>query len=74
MKRGSTGSSCCSTASGLCRLVIAVSILGIAAVPALARRQLSWQPLAVEARLDAEGFLWVRESHTMVFTGDWNGG
>jgi hypothetical protein len=49
-------------------------ILALAAVPALAQRQLSWRPLAVEARLDAEGVLWVRESHTMVFTGAWNGG
>lgn len=42
--------------------------------PAAAERRLAWRPLAVEARLDAGGRLWLRESHTMVFTGDWNGG
>jgi hypothetical protein len=52
----------------------ALLLLALAATPAAAQRQLSWRPLAVEARLDAEGGLWVRESHTMVFTGDWNGG
>ena len=37
-------------------------------------RSLFWDELAVEARLDAEGTLHVRERQTMVFTGDWNGG
>ena len=54
--------------------LLAVAILSLVATQAAAERQLLWQRLAVEARLDAEGFLQVRESHTMVFTGDWNGG
>jgi uncharacterized membrane protein YgcG len=55
--------------------VLLLLALGSAtAFPGLAQRQLSWRPLAVEARLEADGSLWVRESHTMVFTGDWNGG
>src|SRR5690606_19672305 len=33
-----------------------------------------WRALNVEARLDAEGRLRVREQHAMVFDGDWNGG
>jgi len=37
-------------------------------------RSLYWRSLEVEARLDAEGRLRVRERHHMVFTGDWNGG
>ena len=39
-----------------------------------APRQLSWNALDVDARLDADGVLQVAERHTMVFTGDWNGG
>ncbi len=54
--------------------LLALAVLSLVATPAMARRQLLWRPLAVEARLDAEGVLWVRESHNMVFTGDWNGG
>ncbi len=56
------------------RSLLALVALALLATAATAQRQLSWRPLAVEARLDAEGALWVRESHTMVFTGDWNGG
>lgn len=37
-------------------------------------RSLFWDELAVQARLDAEGTLHVRERQTIVFTGDWNGG
>lgn len=37
-------------------------------------RSLYWRSLDVEARLDGEGGLRVRERHQMVFTGDWNGG
>jgi len=37
-------------------------------------RELHWDALNVEARLDAAGELDVIERHTMVFTGDWNGG
>jgi uncharacterized membrane protein YgcG len=41
---------------------------------ALAQRELHWRRLQVEARLGADGSLHVVETHTMVFTGDWNGG
>ncbi len=41
---------------------------------ALAQRELHWDRLDVEARLDAAGRLRVTETHAMVFTGDWNGG
>ena len=37
-------------------------------------RSLYWRLLDVEARLDRDGRLHVRESQTMVFDGDWNGG
>jgi hypothetical protein len=40
----------------------------------LAQRQLHWDALDVEVRLDDEGRLHVTETHTMVFSGDWNGG
>ena len=41
---------------------------------AVAQRELHWDRLDVEARLDAAGSLHVTETHAMVFTGDWNGG
>ena len=56
------------------RALVAAGLLALLATAAAAQRQLSWRPLAVEARLDADGVLQVRERHTMVFTGDWNGG
>ncbi len=37
-------------------------------------RQLHWRAVNVEARLDRDGRLHVREAQSMVFTGDWNGG
>lgn len=37
-------------------------------------RELHWREVTVQARLDAEGRLHVRERQAMVFTGDWNGG
>jgi uncharacterized membrane protein YgcG len=37
-------------------------------------RSLYWRELAVEARLDADGRLHVKERQAMVFSGDWNGG
>lgn len=43
------------------------------AFPAAAR-QLHWSAIDVEARLDADGRLRVRERQTMVLDGDWNGG
>src|SRR5262249_28557056 len=41
---------------------------------AFAQRELHWDALEVTAHLDANGHLQVAETHTMVFTGDWNGG
>ncbi|MFH2123825.1 MAG: DUF2207 domain-containing protein [Pseudomonadota bacterium] len=37
-------------------------------------RSLYWQEMEVQARLDRDGRLHVRELQTMVFSGDWNGG
>ena len=37
-------------------------------------RSLYWRDLTVNARLDADGRLHLKERHAMVFTGDWNGG
>lgn len=37
-------------------------------------RELHWREVSVEARLDSDGRLHVRERQAMVFTGDWNGG
>ena len=60
---------------GIRRLAFVVALLHAAtAGVALAQRQLHWDALDVEARLDADGVLDVVERHTMVFTGDWNGG
>lgn len=43
------------------------------ALPASART-LHWRAFDVEAHLDRDGNLQVRERHVMVFDGDWNGG
>ena len=51
-----------------------VACVLLVAPPASAQRTLDWERLEVEARLDAEGVLHVRESHHMVFDGAWNGG
>jgi uncharacterized membrane protein YgcG len=37
-------------------------------------RELHWKSLAVEADLDGQGVLHIRERQHMVLTGDWNGG
>ena len=37
-------------------------------------RALGWRSIDVDARLDGDGRLHVRERQAMVFTGDWNGG
>ncbi|HEX4934287.1 MAG TPA: DUF2207 domain-containing protein, partial [Gemmatimonadaceae bacterium] len=37
-------------------------------------RELHWRRMHVEARLDRDGVLHVKETQTIVFTGDWNGG
>jgi hypothetical protein len=51
-------------------------LMGLSITPTIlaADRELHWDALEVEARLDAGGVLDVVERHTMVFTGDWNGG
>src|SRR5262245_23647709 len=51
---------------------LVLSFIGLRAQAA--ERELHWDALDVDARLDAEGVLDVIERHTMVFTGDWNGG
>lgn len=55
-------------------IVAAVSLTLLGAVSIFAQRSLSWDSVAVEARLDAEGRLHVREIQSYVFDGDWNGG
>jgi uncharacterized membrane protein YgcG len=52
---------------------LAVLALFVCALPLIAR-ELHWDELSVEAHLDADGRLHVREKQVMVFTGDWNGG
>ncbi|MEO8216701.1 MAG: DUF2207 domain-containing protein [Acidobacteriota bacterium] len=37
-------------------------------------KELHWEKLSVQARLDGSGSLHVDEKQVMVFTGDWNGG
>jgi len=64
--------------SGLkpCRLALLVNML-LWCTPTGAQtpgRELHWDALDVEARLNGDGILDVVERHAMVFTGDWNGG
>ncbi len=48
---------------------------GLLAAPAFAADcSLYWHALEVQAQLDRDGRLHVRERHTMMFTGAWNGG
>jgi hypothetical protein len=47
---------------------------GLLAASAAQARELHWKSLDVDARLDADGVLHVRERQHMVMTGDWNGG
>ncbi|HVF17781.1 MAG TPA: hypothetical protein VNA21_12750 [Steroidobacteraceae bacterium] len=54
-------------------IVLFVSLWVCAATTAQ-ERSLYWDSLTVQARLDAEGAMHVRERHAMVFDGDWNGG
>jgi Predicted membrane protein (DUF2207) len=58
------------------RLALFVSLMLWCIAPGAqaAERELRWDALYVEAHLDADGVLDVIERHTMVFTGDWNGG
>lgn len=55
-------------------LCAASAVLLAAARPVEAQRSLRWDEIAVEARLDADGRLHVRETQTFVLSGDWNGG
>jgi uncharacterized membrane protein YgcG len=58
------------------RLALFVSLMLWCIAPGAqaAERELHWDALDVEAHLDADGVLDIIERHTMVFTGDWNGG
>jgi Predicted membrane protein (DUF2207) len=49
-------------------------LIAALASEAEAQRTLSWDELAVRARLDADGRLHVEETQVMVMSGDWNGG
>lgn len=51
-----------------------LSLLLLAALPALGQKTLHWRRLDVAARLDPAGRLHVNETQAMVFHGDWNGG
>lgn len=55
-------------------LVTLISLSCLVAGPTLAQRSMYWKELAVSARLDGEGVLHVEETHSIVFSGDWNGG
>ena len=59
-----------------CPLALLVSLMlwCIASNVQAAERELHWDALDVEAHLDANGVLDIIERHTMVFTGEWNGG
>ena len=59
-----------------CRLFLIVIVFLISAAPDLkaAGRELHWATLDVDAHLQSDGVLDVIERHTIVFTGDWNGG
>jgi uncharacterized membrane protein YgcG len=48
-------------------------VLGVSGASAQSRT-LRWSRLAVTAHLDADGRLQVKERHSIVFDGDWNGG
>lgn len=55
-------------------LLLVLACLGVWPVDATAQRRVVWDRLDVEAHIDATGALTVTEAHSMVFTGDWNGG
>src|SRR6187399_1608509 len=58
-----------------CRLALFFSLM-LCLAPGLlaAERELHWDALDVDAHVRADGVLSVIERHTLVFTGDWNGG
>lgn len=54
------------------RLVVVTLLLLPASLPAQERR-LDWPAITIDANLDGEGRLHVREEQRIAFTGDWNG-
>ena len=54
--------------------VVPLMLWCVAAGAQAAERELPWAALDVVAHLQADGVLDVTERHTIVFTGDWNGG
>src|SRR5215471_6343094 len=55
-------------------LTVCFVLFSVAGDAQAAERELHWDSLDVDARLASDGVLDVTERHTMVFTGDWNGG
>jgi hypothetical protein len=49
-------------------------LLPIAASPLAAQRSLHWREVRIDATLATGGALRVKETQTIAFTGDWNGG
>ncbi len=56
------------------RYRLLVVLLALAASSPVFARTLYWRALGVDANLDADGKLHVKETQVMVFDGDWNGG
>ena len=56
------------------RAIRVLLLLLMTAAPLAAQRSLHWSDVRVDARLSTDGTLHVRETQTIVFTGDWNGG
>ncbi len=57
------------------KILLSLIVLSLALpIECALAKNLYWRLLDVEARLDRDGRLHVRESQTMVFDGDWNGG
>lgn len=59
---------------GLMRRVVLLLLVLLAGAPSLLAKSLHWTAMNVDADLDREGVLHVRERLTYVFDGDWNGG
>ena len=55
-------------------LVFVLAWIFSSSLAAAQTKELHWQSLDVRAHLDADGALHVRETQTIVFNGDWNGG
>lgn len=56
------------------RRVVFVLLLVLASAPSLFAKSLHWSDMTVDASLDRDGVLHVRERLTYVFDGDYNGG